>query len=144
MHLQKIVGFRPPLEYLTERNLIYAPPTSNYKDRNRYARDGYPIMDQHISDDDLAPGNATTLRFESTTSSECWRICNQDDACLAYVHLLDTNECYGYSFFEKSSNYMAVGNDLPLVADGEAVFYEKTCLKGKCGRMQLPCYSISN
>lgn len=127
MHLQKIVGFRPPLEYLTERNLIYAP-ANNYKDRNRIARDGYAIIDslqqQQMQNDSIA-------NFETTASSMCWRICNNDDACIAYVHLLDTNECYGYSYFERINNYMAVGNELPLVADGEAIFYEKTCLKGR-------------
>lgn len=127
MHLQKIVGFRPPLEYLTQRNLIYEP-TSNYKDRNRYTREGYPPP---VNQPQLSFEQNGTFKFETTTSSACWRICNEDDACLAYVHLLDTNECYGYSFFERTSNYMAVGNDLPLVADGEAIFYEKTCLKGK-------------
>ncbi|KNC34908.1 hypothetical protein FF38_11073 [Lucilia cuprina] len=121
MHLQKIVGFRPPLEYLTERNLIYAP-ANNYKDRNRIARDGYSINDNLME-------NNTAANFETTVSSMCWRICNDDDACIAYVHLLDTHECYGYSYFERIDNYMAVGNELPLVADGEAIFYEKTCLR---------------
>uniref|UniRef100_A0A1I8NAG5 ZP domain-containing protein n=1 Tax=Musca domestica TaxID=7370 RepID=A0A1I8NAG5_MUSDO len=125
MHLQKIVGFRPPLEYMTEHNLIYKPD-NHYKDRHRYARDGYPIMDQQTPPPLL---NNSVLQFQSTASSECWRICSNDDGCLAYVHLLDTNECYGYSYFERSQMYMAVGNNLPLVADGEAVFYEKTCLK---------------
>uniref|UniRef100_A0A1I8NR90 ZP domain-containing protein n=1 Tax=Stomoxys calcitrans TaxID=35570 RepID=A0A1I8NR90_STOCA len=127
MHLQKIVGFRPPIEYLKDRNLIYSPH-GNYKEHNRYTREGYPITEAQLQEQRSQSVNGS-LRFESTASSECWRICNEDDACLAYVHLLDVNECYGYSFFEKNPNYMAVGNDLPLVADGEAVFYEKTCLK---------------
>ncbi|TMW51793.1 hypothetical protein DOY81_003131 [Sarcophaga bullata] len=122
MHLQKIVGFRPPLEYLTERNIIYAP-TNNYKDRNRIARDGYTIDELQSKVQNATPIN------EATTSSMCWQICNEDDACIAYVHLLDTHECYGYSYFERAINYMAVGSELPLVADGEAIFYEKTCLK---------------
>lgn len=126
MHLQKIVGFRPPLEYLTERNLIYAP-ANNYKDRNRIARDGYTI----ISNQQQMQNVTNAPSYEATASSMCWQICNDDDACIAYVHLLDTNECYGYSYFERLDNYMAVGNELPLVADVEAVFYEKTCLRGK-------------
>ena len=123
MHLQKIVGFRPPLEYLTERNIIYAP-TNNYKDRNRISRDGYTIDELQAK-----VQNATAIH-EATASSMCWQICTEDDACIAYVHLLDTNECYGYSYFERANNYMAVGSELPLVADVEAIFYEKTCLKG--------------
>ncbi|XP_061393761.1 uncharacterized protein LOC133329251 [Musca vetustissima] len=128
MHLQKIVGFRPPLEYMTASNLFYSPAKSNYKNRNRYTRDGYPI---NFEDQRTPPPllNNSVLQFQSTTSSECWRICNRDDTCFAYVHLLDTNECYGYSYLKRSDMYMAVGNNLPLLADGEAVFYEKTCLK---------------
>ncbi|XP_073815455.1 uncharacterized protein [Musca autumnalis] len=126
MHLQKIVGFRPPLEYMTVRNLMYKPTNSNYKDRNRYTRDGYPLLNSQTPPPLL---NNSILQFQSTASSECWSICNKDDTCFAYVHLLDTNECYGYSYLKRSDIYMAVGNNLPLVADGEAVFYEKTCLK---------------
>ncbi|XP_075147853.1 uncharacterized protein LOC142221881 [Haematobia irritans] len=128
MHLQKIVGFRPPIEYLKDHNLIYSPPSNNYREHNRYTRDGYPITDAQLQYQRNQPVNGS-LRFENTASSECRRICSEDDACLAYVHLLDVDECYGYSFFERNANFMAVGNDLPLVADGEAVFYEKTCLK---------------
>lgn len=125
MHLQKIVGFRPTLEYLTERNLIYAPANS-YREHHRIARDGYTTIDSHQK-----VQNTTGPNFEPTESSICWQICSDDDACIAYVHLLDTNECYGYSYFDRTDNYMAVGNELPLVADGEAIFYEKTCLRGE-------------
>ncbi|XP_023035682.1 uncharacterized protein LOC6650622 [Drosophila willistoni] len=105
MQLQKIVGFRPPLEYLSDSNLIYAPPTaSNFKDRDR------------LGDD------------EPPASQMCWRSCNNDPDCMAYVLLLDTNECYGYSYFERTGRYMAIADELPLVTDGEAIFYEKICL----------------
>lgn len=67
---------------------------------------------------------------EQPASQLCWRSCNEDPDCIAYVHLLDTDECYGYSYFERSSRYLPIGHDLPLVADGEAMFYEKTCLRG--------------
>ncbi|EDV42528.1 uncharacterized protein Dana_GF18034 [Drosophila ananassae] len=113
MQLQKIVGFRPPLEYMGEDNLIYAPPstpTSNFKDRNR--REG-----------------RQDRQDETPASQVCWRICNEDPDCIAYVHLLDTDECHGYSYFERSSRYLPISGELPLVADGEAVFYEKTCLR---------------
>lgn len=113
MQLQKIVGFRPPLEYMGEDNLIYAPPstpTSNFKDRNR--REG-----RHDRQD------------ETPASQVCWHICTEDPDCIAYVHLLDTDECHGYSYFERSSRYLPISGELPLVADGEAVFYEKTCLR---------------
>ncbi|XP_037943924.1 uncharacterized protein LOC119676740 [Teleopsis dalmanni] len=106
MHLQKIVGFRPPLEFINKENLIYSP-------RFSYA---------HID-------NSSKRDFQEPVSSICWRICNKDESCIAYVHLLDTDECYGYSYFERTSHYQAIGNDLPLVADAEAIFYEKTCLK---------------
>jgi len=101
LQLQKIVGFRPPLEYLNEGNLIYGPEmASNFKE-------------------------------ELPVSQVCWRICNEDPDCIAYVHLLDTDECHGYSYFERTSRYLAISGELPLVADGEAVFYEKTCLRGE-------------
>ncbi|XP_017103385.2 uncharacterized protein [Drosophila bipectinata] len=112
MQLQKIVGFRPPLEYLGEGNLIYAPPATpatNFKDRSR--REGQDRQD------------------ETPASQVCWRICNEDPDCIAYVHLLDTDECHGYSYFERSSRYLPISGELPLVADAEAVFYEKTCLR---------------
>lgn len=116
LQLQKIVGFRPPLEYLSERNLIYAPPiVSNFKDRDR--RSGDYGLGERTPD-------------EQPASQLCWRSCNEDPDCIAYVHLLDTDECYGYSYFERSSRYLPIGHDLPLVADGEAMFYEKTCLRG--------------
>ncbi|XP_016990097.1 uncharacterized protein LOC108052253 [Drosophila rhopaloa] len=100
LQLQKIVGFRPPLEYLNEGNLINGPEmASNFKDQ------------------------------ELPVSQVCWRICNEDPDCIAYVHLLDTDECHGYSYFERTSRYLAISGELPLVADGEAVFYEKTCLR---------------
>lgn len=116
LQLQKIVGFRPPLEYLSERNLIYAPPiASNFKDRDRRSGD-YGLGERQLD--------------EQPASHLCWRSCNEDPDCIAYVHLLDTDECYGYSYFERSSRYLPIGHDLPLVADGEAMFYEKTCLRG--------------
>ncbi|XP_060650346.1 uncharacterized protein LOC132787362 [Drosophila nasuta] len=111
MQLQKIVGFRPPLEYLSERNLIYATPTaSNFKDRDRRSGDY---------------GKSTA---DPPASLICWRSCNEDPDCIAYVHLLDTDECYGYSYFERNSRYLPIADELPLIADGEAMFYEKTCL----------------
>ncbi|EDW98093.2 uncharacterized protein LOC6537840 [Drosophila yakuba] len=104
LQLQKIVGFRPPLEYLSEGNRIYGPEmVANFKDHNR---------DQELP-----------------VSQVCWRICNEDPDCIAYVHLLDTDECHGYSYFERTARYLAISGELPLVADGEAVFYEKTCLR---------------
>ncbi|KAM8703838.1 hypothetical protein ACLKA7_008464 [Drosophila subpalustris] len=114
MQLQKIVGFRPPLDYLSERNLIYAPPTvSNFKDRDRRSGDyGLP---------EYLPS--------PPASQICWRSCNEDPDCIAYVHLLDTDECYGYSYFERNSRYLPITDELSLVADGEAMFYEKTCLR---------------
>uniref|UniRef100_W8BCC6 Uncharacterized protein n=1 Tax=Ceratitis capitata TaxID=7213 RepID=W8BCC6_CERCA len=122
MHLQKIVGFRPPLEYLSEQNLIYSP-AYNFKDRNRYRRESYTILGATDG-----PSQELTIASE-TASAFCWRICNEDSDCIAYVHLLDTNECYGYTYFERTPRYQAIANELPLVADAEAVFYEKTCLK---------------
>ncbi|XP_053946811.1 uncharacterized protein LOC128855704 [Anastrepha ludens] len=122
MHLQKIVGFRPPLEYLTAQNLIYSP-AYNFKDRNRHRREGYSIVG-------ATDGQSQNPAIASDTASAiCWRMCNEDSDCMAYVHLLDTNECYGYSYFERSQRYQAIANELPLVADAEALFYEKTCLK---------------
>ncbi|XP_036346472.1 uncharacterized protein LOC118755754 [Rhagoletis pomonella] len=122
MHLQKIVGFRPPLEYLTTQNLIYSP-AYNFKDRNRHRRESYSIVG--------APeGERQELAIASDTASAiCWRMCSEDSDCIAYVHLLDSNECYGYSYFERTTRYQAIADELPLVADAEAVFYEKTCLK---------------
>ncbi|ALC47030.1 CG17111 [Drosophila busckii] len=115
LQLQKIVGFRPPLSYLSDRNLIYAPPTtSNFKDRNRRSGN-YAEQPEHV--DDAPP-----------PSQQCWRSCNEDPDCIAYVHLLDTNECYGYSHFERTARYLVIDAELPLVADVEAVFYEKTCM----------------
>jgi len=106
LQLQKIVGFRPPLEYLNADNRIYGPEmVSNFKTRNG--------------------------QQELPVSQVCWRICNEDPDCIAYVHLLDTDECHGYSYFERTSRYLAISGELPLVADGEAVFYEKTCLRGE-------------
>ncbi|KAH8310962.1 hypothetical protein KR044_003587, partial [Drosophila immigrans] len=111
LQLQKIVGFRPPLEYLSERNLIYATPTaSNFKDRDRRS------------------GDFAASSNEPPASQICWRSCNEDPDCIAYVHLLDTDECYGYSYFERNSRYLPIADELPLIADGEAMFYEKTCL----------------
>ncbi|XP_017046446.1 uncharacterized protein LOC108091652 [Drosophila ficusphila] len=102
LQLQKIVGFRPPLENMNEGNLIYGPEmVGNFKDRDQ----------------------------ELPVSQICWRICNEDPDCIAYVHLLDTDECHGYSYFERTSRYLAISGELPLVSDGEAVFYEKTCLR---------------
>uniref|UniRef100_A0A0K8VDD1 Apple domain-containing protein n=1 Tax=Bactrocera latifrons TaxID=174628 RepID=A0A0K8VDD1_BACLA len=122
MRLQKIVGFRPPLEYLTEQNLIYAP-TYNFKDRNRHRREGYSVVG-------ATDGQSHELAIACETASAiCWRLCNEDSDCIAYVHLLDTNECYGYTYFDRQPRYQAIANELPLVADAEAVFYEKTCLK---------------
>ncbi|KAH8251861.1 hypothetical protein KR038_009828 [Drosophila bunnanda] len=110
LQLQKIVGFRPPLEYLNEDNLINVPPPGrNFKDANRERA--------HGQEQDLP------------VSQICWRICNEDPDCIAYVHLLDTDECHGYSYFERTSRYLAISGELPLVADTEAVFYEKTCLR---------------
>jgi len=115
MQLQKIVGSRPPVDYLSERNLIYAPPTvSNFKDRDRRSGD-YGLPEE-------VPG--------PPASQICWRSCNEDPDCIAYVHLLDVDECYGYSYFERNSRYLPITDELPLVADGEAMFYEKTCLRG--------------
>ncbi|KAH8417546.1 hypothetical protein KR222_001704, partial [Zaprionus bogoriensis] len=111
MQLQKIVGFRPPLDYLSERNLIYGSPiASNFKDRDRRNGD-YGLLD------------------EPPASLVCWRTCSEDPDCIAYVHLLDTDECYGYSYFERNARYLPITDELPLVADGEAMFYEKTCLR---------------
>ncbi|XP_030369820.1 uncharacterized protein LOC115620630 [Scaptodrosophila lebanonensis] len=121
LQLQKIVGFRPPLDYLSARNLIYAPPTaSNFKDRNRRSGAPNPYQDEdyHSRDENEPPA-----------SELCWRSCNEDPDCIAYVHLLDTNECYGYSYFERTARYLAISDELALVADAEAVFYEKTCLR---------------
>ncbi|XP_067618989.1 uncharacterized protein [Eurosta solidaginis] len=123
MHLQKIVGFRPPLEYLTAQNLIYSP-AYNFKDRNRHKRQSNNIA-AGVTD----VYNPAQKVASATASSICWRICNDDNDCIAYVHLLDTNECYGYSYFERTPHYLAIASELPLVADAEAVFYEKTCLK---------------
>ncbi|XP_036224675.2 uncharacterized protein [Bactrocera oleae] len=122
MRLQKIVGFRPPLEYLTEQNLIYSP-AYNFKDRNRYRRESYSVVGATDGQ-----SHELAIAFE-TASAICWRLCNEDSDCIAYVHLLDTNECYGYSYFERQPRYQAIANELPLVADAEAVFYEKSCLK---------------
>lgn len=109
MQLQKIVGFRPPLEYLSERNLIYASPiVNNFKDRDR----------------------RNAAMEQPPASLVCWRSCNEDPDCIAYVHLLDTDECYGYSYFERNARYLPITDELPLVADGEAMFYEKTCMRG--------------
>ncbi|EDV95054.1 GH23882 [Drosophila grimshawi] len=117
LQLQKIVGFRPPLDYLSERNLIYAPPiASNFKDRDR--RSGNYRLGVDNADDEQQPA-----------SEVCWRSCNEDPDCIAYVHLLDTNECYGYSYFERNARYLAIADELPLVADAEAMFYEKSCLR---------------
>lgn len=124
MRLQKIVGFRPPLEYLTEQNLIYSP-AYNFKDRNRYRRESYSVVGATDGQ-----SHELAIAFE-TASAICWRLCNEDSDCIAYVHLLDTNECYGYSYFERQPRYQAIANELPLVADAEAVFYEKSCLKGE-------------
>lgn len=111
MQLQKIVGFRPPSDYLSERNLIYASPiANNFKDRDRRN------VDQE----------------QPPASLICWRSCNEDPDCIAYVHLLDTDECYGYSHFERNARYLPMTDELPLVADSEAMFYEKTCLRGMC------------
>ncbi|XP_011184754.1 uncharacterized protein LOC105213550 isoform X1 [Zeugodacus cucurbitae] len=122
MRLQKIVGFRPPLEYLTAQNLIYSP-AYNFKDRNRHRRESYSIIG-------ATDGQSHELAIASETASAiCWRLCNEDSDCIAYVHLLDSNECYGYSYIERQPRYQAIANELPLVADAEAVFYEKTCLK---------------
>lgn len=111
MQLQKIVGFRPPSDYLSERNLIYASPiANNFKDRDRRN------VDQE----------------QPPASLICWRSCNDDPDCIAYVHLLDTDECYGYSYFERNARYLPMTDELPLVADSEAMFYEKTCLRGMC------------
>lgn len=109
MQLQKIVGFRPPSDYLSERNLIYASPiANNFKDRDRRNVD----------------------KEQPPASLICWRSCNEDPDCIAYVHLLDTDECYGYSYFERNARYLPMTDELPLVADSEAMFYEKTCLRG--------------
>lgn len=110
------------MEYLNEGNLIYAPPPgSSFKDRNRE-------RDQEQ---------------ELPVSQICWRICNEDPDCIAYVHLLDTDECHGYSYFERTSRYLAISGELPLVADSEAVFYEKTCLRGEYSHRRMgrtrPC-----
>ncbi|XP_030563683.1 uncharacterized protein LOC115764648 [Drosophila novamexicana] len=117
LQLQKIVGFRPPIDYLSERNLIYAPPiASNFKDRDRRS-------------DDYGLDYAVRVPDEQPASQLCWRSCNEDPDCIAYVHLLDTNECYGYSYFERNSRYLPITDELPLVADAEAMFYEKSCLR---------------
>ncbi|XP_001357829.4 uncharacterized protein [Drosophila pseudoobscura] len=129
MQLQKIVGFRPPLDHLSEGNLIYAPPPgSKFKDRDR--RSGGVDWDRRSADQDWdrRSGNQNGDQ-EPPASQMCWRICDEDPDCIAYVHLLDTDECYGYSYFERTSRYLAISGELPLVADAEAVFYEKTCLR---------------
>uniref|UniRef100_A0A1B0BRF1 Apple domain-containing protein n=1 Tax=Glossina palpalis gambiensis TaxID=67801 RepID=A0A1B0BRF1_9MUSC len=136
MHLQKIVGFRPPSDYMRPENLLKPPLNYNNNNniaQNRYKRDGYTTLETSNSRFQQQPqqeqNNTMHHKYEDTTSMKCWRICNQDNACIAYVHLLDTNECYGYTYFERIPNLMTIIDELPLVTDTEAIFYEKTCLK---------------
>uniref|UniRef100_A0A1A9X2J2 Apple domain-containing protein n=1 Tax=Glossina brevipalpis TaxID=37001 RepID=A0A1A9X2J2_9MUSC len=141
MHLQKIVGFRPPNDYLRPENLLKPPLNHNNNNKNnieqnRYKRDGYTALESSNSHFQQPPqeqqqqqNNTKQHKYEDTTSTKCWRFCNQDNACIAYVHLLNSNECYGYTYFESIPDLMTIVDELPLVADNEAVFYEKTCLK---------------
>ncbi|KAL9900858.1 uncharacterized protein ACN427_007865 [Glossina fuscipes fuscipes] len=136
MHLQKIVGFRPPSDYMRPENLLKPPLNYNNNNniaQNRYKREGYTTLETSNSRFQQQPqqeqNNTMHHKYEDTTSMKCWRICNQDNACIAYVHLLDTNECYGYTYFERIPNLMTIIDELPLVTDTEAIFYEKTCLK---------------
>jgi len=114
MHLQKIIGFRPPLELMTTRNLIFSQ--QNFK--------------------------STVNNTKVPTSEICWTICNADVDCIAYVHLIDTDDCYGYSYVERSDRFVEIGQELSLVADANAIFYEKTCLNGKPIESSIYCQMI--
>ncbi|XP_055849800.1 uncharacterized protein LOC129914525 [Episyrphus balteatus] len=96
LHFQKIVGFRPPAELMTEGNVLYAADPTNPFDLIN------PI---------------------------CWDLCKQDENCLSYILNLDTNQCFGFSIFELSNLYQQSGQDIELIADNNAIYFEKTCLK---------------
>lgn len=59
----------------------------------------------------------------------CWDLCKQDENCLSYTLILDTNQCFGLSIFTLSNLYQKLGQDFELIADTNAIYFEKTCLK---------------
>ncbi|XP_055903284.1 uncharacterized protein LOC129939332 [Eupeodes corollae] len=96
LHFQKIVGFRPSTDVMTEKNILYSADPENPFDLIN------PI---------------------------CWDLCKQDENCLSYILILDTNQCFGFSIFDLSNLYQQMGQDLELIADTNAIYFEKTCLK---------------
>lgn len=108
---QKVIGYRPPTEYLTRENVIN---TQNY----------YP--------DDPA-----TLPSHFTSSSNllnptCWSICQLDENCIGYVLSISTYECFRVSILDRNDGYqkLMTSNDF-LIADQNAIYFEKVCLSGQ-------------
>lgn len=122
MHLQKVLGFRPPPDYLTNDNTIYTPSLKST---------GIYRWQQAINFTVRQQEQQPKLEQQMTDSFMCWHICNTDDACIAYVHLIGRRICYGFTYFSGTKSYKKIDNSvLPLVSDPDAVFYEKSCLKG--------------
>lgn len=96
LHFQKIVGFRPSVDFMTENNILYAADPANPFDLIN------PI---------------------------CWDLCKQDENCLSYILNLDTNQCFGFSIFDMSNLYHKLGQEIELIADTNAIYFEKTCLR---------------
>lgn len=136
MHLEKIVGFRPPDDYLlTEQNLMYAARFSSIEEATTITALANTNHEKAVNHFYRMESEAEDETLMLTTSAICRLLCQKDEACIAYVHLLVADECYGYTFLptkpENNNHYLRIeGGDVPLMADVTSIFYQKTCLKG--------------
>lgn len=109
-NFQKVIGFRPPTDFLTKENVIHP---QNY--------------------DSVDPNSSNS--FPSSTNllnPTCWNICQLDENCIGYVLSISTYECFGVSIIDVDDVYQKlVASNEFLIADPNAIYFEKVCLTGQ-------------
>lgn len=107
---QKVIGFRPPTEFLTKENVI---------NPQNYNSD--PNSSNHF------PSSSSNL-----LNPTCWNICQLDENCIGYVLSISTYECFGVSIIDENDGFqkLVASNDF-LIADPNAIYFEKVCLSGR-------------
>lgn len=61
----------------------------------------------------------------------CYKICQQDNCCFSYVLYFNVSECYGFTKCSQTNNYELLKDEFLLVADNNAIYFEKFCMSGK-------------
>ena len=106
LHFEKVLGYRPlATDASTAENSIY--------NRNNL------LYHETVKNDSLVSVNL-----------ECWKLCKSNIECLGYILFYNTSDCYSLT---PNQRQMDLDNEsTKLVADVNAVYFQKICLNGEC------------